>query len=106
MSVRQQITAGIAAQAGIAAEAKSNAMLDAAATARAGRLLFMDDEEPIRLMALALLGRLGFTVETAADGEEALRRHGDARARGEPFDLVIMDLTVPGGMGGKEAMAL
>jgi PAS domain S-box-containing protein len=70
----------------------------------AGRLLFMDDEEPIRLMALALLARLGFAVVVAPDGAEAVRLYCEARARGEPFDLVIMDLTVPGGMGGKEAM--
>ncbi len=70
-----------------------------------GRLLFMDDEEPIRRMALALLAHLGFAVAVAADGTEAVRLYAEARARGEPFDLVIMDLTVPGGMGGKEAMA-
>jgi signal transduction histidine kinase/ActR/RegA family two-component response regulator len=76
-----------------------------AAPGGAGRLLFMDDEEPIRMMAEALLGRLGFTVRTAPDGEEVLRLYAEARAAGSPFDLVIMDLTVPGRMGGKETMA-
>ena len=75
-----------------------------AAPGSAGRLLFMDDEEPIRLVAQALLARLGFAVTVAADGAEAVRHYAEARVRGEPFDLVIMDLTVPGGMGGKEAM--
>jgi signal transduction histidine kinase/ActR/RegA family two-component response regulator len=69
-----------------------------------GRLLFMDDEEPIRTMAQALLSRLGFTVAVAANGEEALRLFTAAIAGGAPFDLVIMDLTVPGGMGGKETI--
>jgi PAS domain S-box-containing protein len=76
-----------------------------AAPGSAGRLLFMDDEEPIRLMAAALLGRLGFAVQTAPDGEEVLRHYQEARTAGSPFDLVIMDLTVPGRMGGKETMA-
>ncbi len=69
-----------------------------------GRLLFMDDEEPIRLMAQSLLSRMGFAVTTAADGTEAVRTYAAARERGEPFALVIMDLTVPGGMGGAETI--
>lgn len=72
--------------------------------AMAGRVLFMDDEENIRLMATALLGRLGFEVETVADGAEAVQAYAVARSEGRPFALVVMDLTVPGGMGGMEAM--
>ena len=69
-----------------------------------GRVLFMDDEEPIRLMVSALLERLGFQVMLAVDGQEAISRYFEAMAAHARFDLVIMDLTVPGGMGGREAM--
>ncbi|ACB75753.1 PAS domain S-box protein [Opitutus terrae] len=69
-----------------------------------GRVLFMDDEEPIREMAVFLLRRLGMEVECAADGAEAVHKYEEARAAGNPFALVIMDLTVPGGMGGREAI--
>ncbi|MEO6876670.1 MAG: PAS domain S-box protein [Opitutaceae bacterium] len=69
-----------------------------------GRLLFMDDEEPIRLMVDTLLSRLGLSVKTVADGAELVREYATARDRGQPYDLVMMDLTVPGAMGGKEAM--
>lgn len=69
-----------------------------------GRILFMDDEEPIRDMAEALLNRLGFEVKSVSDGHETVRAYADALSGGDRFDLVIMDLTVPGGMGGKEAM--
>jgi PAS domain S-box-containing protein len=71
----------------------------------AGRVLFMDDEEPIRAIAEALLKRLGFEVTTVSDGREAVRVYAEGRRNGKSFDVVIMDLTVPGGMGGKAAMA-
>ena len=70
-----------------------------------GRVLLMDDEETIREMARFLFNRLGFEVEVAADGQEAVQKYQLARAGGQPFDLVVMDLTVPGGMGGQEALA-
>ncbi|HTQ31860.1 MAG TPA: PAS domain S-box protein [Opitutaceae bacterium] len=69
-----------------------------------GRVLFMDDEEPIRQMAGVLLTKLGFEVATVKDGAEVLREYKAALAGQNPFDLVVMDLTVPGGMGGREAM--
>ena len=64
----------------------------------------MDDEETIRSVASVLLERLGFTVVTVADGMTAVAVYSDAIKNGDPFKLVIMDLTVPGGMGGSEAM--
>lgn len=70
-----------------------------------GRVLFMDDEEPIRAMADALLRRLGFEVTCVADGREVLRVYAEGLSNGTRYDLVIMDLTVPGGLGGKEAMS-
>ena len=69
-----------------------------------GRVLFMDDEEPIIQMASTLLQRLGFEVEVTRDGAETVQKFEAAHAAGRPFDLVVMDLTVPGGMGGREAI--
>jgi PAS domain S-box-containing protein len=69
-----------------------------------GRLLFMDDEATICAMAKTLLTRLGFSVTTQPDGAAAVAAYKEAREKGDPFRLVIMDLTVPGGMGGLEAM--
>jgi PAS domain S-box-containing protein len=69
-----------------------------------GRVLFMDDEETIRVVAQSLLSRLGFQVTTVADGAKAVQEYTEAREAGSPYHLVVMDLTVPGGMGGKEAM--
>jgi nitrogen-specific signal transduction histidine kinase/ActR/RegA family two-component response regulator len=67
-------------------------------------VLFMDDEPTIRQMAQLFLDRLGASCEVAADGAEALVKYRAAREAGKPFDVVIMDLTVPGGMGGRDAM--
>jgi CheY-like chemotaxis protein len=64
----------------------------------------MDDEEPIRDVARAMLSRLGYRVEVAADGEAAVERYRDALLAGDRFDAVLMDLTIPGGMGGKAAI--
>ncbi len=70
-----------------------------------GRILFMDDEEQIRRTAALLFRRLGLEFQTVADGAAAVREYLAARDSGRPFDAVILDLTVPGGMGGAEAMA-
>jgi CheY-like chemotaxis protein len=64
----------------------------------------MDDEAMVRDAATAMLEFLGYEVETAGNGEEALARYEQAFSTGRPFDAVILDLTVPGGMGGKEAV--
>lgn len=75
-----------------------------AGSAMCGRVLLMDDEEPIRLMAAELLRRLGFTVTAVPDGAKAVEAYREALATTTPFDLVITDLTVPGGMGGLACM--
>lgn len=64
----------------------------------------MDDEEDIRDVCQDLLTELGYQVTGAADGEEAIERYQEAMLAGQPFDLVLLDLTVPGGMGGKETV--
>ena len=69
-----------------------------------GRILVMDDEEIIREVAVEILGHLGYRVVAFCDGAEAVEEYRKALENGEPFAAVIMDLTVPGGMGGKETM--
>jgi signal transduction histidine kinase/CheY-like chemotaxis protein len=70
-----------------------------------GRILIMDDDETIRDIASEIVNHLGYDAAVCADGAEAVELYGMARDSGQPFDAVIMDLTVPGGMGGREAMA-
>ncbi len=69
-----------------------------------GRILVMDDEESVRDTAGEMLAHAGYQVESANDGEEAIDRYARAKEAGEPFDILILDLTIPGGMGGKETM--
>jgi CheY-like chemotaxis protein len=64
----------------------------------------MDDEEGVRDVAAEMLRCLGYSAETVRDGAEAVAAYGGARNEGIPFDAVILDLTVPGGMGGKQAV--
>lgn len=68
------------------------------------RVLVMDDEESIRLLIQTVLALRNYDVVTTASGEEALIAHSQARAAGRPFQVAIIDLTVPHGMGGKETI--
>ncbi len=68
-------------------------------------ILIMDDDEMIRDSLSDELAELGYGVETSADGDELLRIYQQASESGRPFAAVVMDLTVPGGMGGKEAVS-
>jgi len=77
-----------------------------AASLSGGRILFMDDEVPILTMAERLMRRMGLEFESVSDGAEAIKRYKSASEAGRPFDLVVMDLTIPGGMGGREAIAI
>ncbi len=70
----------------------------------AGRVLVMDDEPLIRELAETMLEHLGYQAELARDGVETIRMYCQAKENGHPFDAVIMDLTIPGGMGGKETI--
>jgi PAS domain S-box-containing protein len=69
-----------------------------------GKILVMDDEKMIRELAGEILEYLGYTVEFAGDGVEAVAVYREALDSQEPFDAVILDLTVRGGMGGKETI--
>ena len=66
----------------------------------------MDDEEMIRELTCEMLGELGYQVKTCVDGEEAIALYRAAKDADAPFSAVIMDLTIPGGMGGKMAADL
>lgn len=67
-------------------------------------ILLMDDEEMVGKVAREMLEHMGHEVTQAADGEEALNSYRRSMEEGRRFDLVIMDLTIPGGMGGREAV--
>jgi PAS domain S-box-containing protein len=69
-----------------------------------GSVLVMDDEEIVREVSGEMLRSLGYTVELAKNGAEAIALYHAALEAKRPFDVVIMDLTIPGGMGGKEAV--
>ncbi|MBI5249579.1 MAG: PAS domain S-box protein [Desulfomonile tiedjei] len=69
-----------------------------------GRVLIMDDEEPIRRLAQDVLSFLGYEVAVAEHGEQAISLYAKAKDSSDPFDVVILDLTVPGGMGGIEVV--
>ena len=64
----------------------------------------MDDDDVIREAVGEILTHLGYQVELAKNGEEAIALYKAAKSMGQSFDLVIMDLTIRGGMGGKEAI--
>lgn len=69
-----------------------------------GNILLMDDEEMILDISVEMLEALGYSVETATNGESALDKYINAYQCGKPFDVVIMDLTIPGGKGGEEVI--
>ena len=69
-----------------------------------GKILVMDDEAPIRGLLSEMLEICGYTHEEASDGEQALALFLKAKEQGNPFQAVILDLTIPGGLGGKEVL--
>jgi PAS domain S-box-containing protein len=76
----------------------------AAPVVRKGRVLVMDDEDLVRNIAAVMVRSLGHDVEVSATGEEAIATYRDALSAGRRFDVVILDLTIRGGMGGEEAI--
>ncbi len=69
-----------------------------------GNILIMDDENLICETLGKMLRRLGYTISTATDGQKAIDLYQEALQRNQPFDIVMMDLTIAGGMGGKETI--
>ncbi len=73
-------------------------------TVGTGRILLMDDEEMIRDLGHRILSRLEYDPELAVDGNEAIEMYQKAMDSGKPFEIVILDLTVKGGLGGNDAV--
>ena len=71
-----------------------------------GKILVMDDDEVVREIVGEMLYHIGCEVEFATDGREAIELYKRARESEKSFDAVILDLTVPGAMGGKDAMKI
>jgi PAS domain S-box-containing protein len=69
-----------------------------------GKILVVDDDEFVRRSVGKVLKRLGYRVEVAREGAEGVGIYQKAMKGKRPFDAVIMDLTIPGGMGGKEGI--
>jgi len=70
-----------------------------------GRILIMDDEEIVIEVCVDLLTDLGYEVTSTVDGTSMLAEYQSAIKHEKPYDLVVMDLTIPGGMGGREAIS-
>jgi len=70
-----------------------------------GRILLMDDDEVVRDTVFEMLSHIGYDTVYVADGKEAIEVYQKAKQAGVGFDSVIMDLTIPGGMGGKETIS-
>ena len=73
-------------------------------TIRTRRVLVMDDEEMMRKLARYMLTQFGYDTELAKDGTEAIRLYKEALGSARPFETIILDLTVKGGMGGEAAI--
>jgi CheY-like chemotaxis protein len=68
------------------------------------RVLVMDDEEMLRKLSLRMLKRLGYAAESVENGAGAIDAYQKQKDLGKPFDMVILDLTNKGGMGGKQTI--
>ncbi|GJQ57603.1 MAG: hypothetical protein SCALA701_04040 [Candidatus Scalindua sp.] len=77
---------------------------ETAPTQGKGKVLIMDDDDLVRDTTGELLEKIGYDVALANDGDKAIAIYMKAKESGEPFDAVILDLTIPGGMGGKLAV--
>ena len=71
-----------------------------------GKILLMDDEEMIRRLGKKILTGMGYSVDLARDGDEAVMMYSKALKQNGAYDAVILDLTVRGAIGGDEAVKL
>jgi two-component system, cell cycle sensor histidine kinase and response regulator CckA len=69
-----------------------------------GKILIMDDKSFVRNAAIKALTMFGYEVKGASNGEEALSMYKKAMSKDKPFELIILDLTIPGGMGGEDTL--
>jgi two-component system cell cycle sensor histidine kinase/response regulator CckA len=88
----------------VESEAEAPQIPKVSSSGRRGRILIMDDEDLVRNVAQALVKVLGNEVEIVENGEGAINKYMSARASGKPFDIVILDLTIRGGLGGLETV--
>jgi len=72
--------------------------------AKKKKILIMDDDESIRVLLSTALEKLGYETQTAKDGADLIKKYKQSVLHAQTYDAVIMDLTVPGAMGGKDAM--
>ena len=84
-------------------EELADAMVELTAEHRGGSILVMDDDQMVRDIASLMLTHLGYEATLCAGGEEAVELYTTSVESGAPFSMVIMDLTIPGGLGGKQA---
>ncbi|MBN2071669.1 MAG: response regulator [Candidatus Krumholzibacteriota bacterium] len=68
------------------------------------RILIMEDDDLVSMLVVKMAGKRGFKTEVVKDGAEAIKRYREALENGMRWDMVIMDLTIPGGMGGRETI--
>lgn len=73
-------------------------------TRRGRTVLVVDDEAGMRVMARAILEAVEYKADVAESGEEAIEKYRNAMEAGQPIDLVVMDLALPGGISGVEAL--
>ena len=69
-----------------------------------GKVLVMDDEDSVRVLLEEMLGYLGYEVESVSDGDNAITLYKQAQAMQQGYSAVILDLTIPGGLGGKDTL--
>ncbi len=69
-----------------------------------GKILVLEDEEIVRDVLVNMLSKIGYEVTAVIDGVEAVELYKKTKDTTDPYDVVIMDLTIPGGMGGQEAL--
>ncbi|MCK5539590.1 MAG: PAS domain S-box protein [Deltaproteobacteria bacterium] len=86
---------------GVVLENREEMLFEKGSSVSAGRILVMDDEEVVREVITELLTSYGYEVVAVSDGRQVLEKY-----REQEFELVIMDLTIPGGLGGRDTMKL
>ena len=108
VSVSSQLGHGTTIQVNLPASSGCEAQAESVVhtPGSAGRILVMDDEASVRRLARNMLSLLGHEVEVVNNGAAAVERYTRALMSGRPFDALMLDLVVPGGMGGREALAL
>ena len=81
-----------------------SAPLPAAAPTKAGRILLLEDDLMVRDLLRRALENAAFEVVETGDGKDTLRHYQEAMQQGHPYDIAILDLTIPDGMCGRETM--